>query len=155
MIAAAKSTDEWFTPKEIIDALGDFDLDPCAPLEPLWKTAKVMYNKNDDGLVKEWSGRVWLNPPFSQPLITKFVGRLAEHGNGIALLYNRCDNNIFRDIIFQKAQAILFLHERIKFFRPDGTRIGRPRFGCVLVAFGKENAERLEHCPLAGKYVNL
>lgn len=25
------STDEWYTPKEIIDALGEFDLDPCAP----------------------------------------------------------------------------------------------------------------------------
>lgn len=24
------STDEWYTPKEIIDALGEFDLDPCA-----------------------------------------------------------------------------------------------------------------------------
>ena len=26
------STDEWYTPKEIIDALGEFDLDPCAPM---------------------------------------------------------------------------------------------------------------------------
>lgn len=25
------STDEWYTPKEIIDALGIFDTDPCAP----------------------------------------------------------------------------------------------------------------------------
>lgn len=27
---SANSTDEWYTPKEIIDALGEFDLDPCA-----------------------------------------------------------------------------------------------------------------------------
>lgn len=33
------STDEWYTPKEIIDALGEFDLDPCAPMRPLWRTA--------------------------------------------------------------------------------------------------------------------
>ena len=31
---SANSTDEWYTPKEIIDALGEFDLDPCAPVAP-------------------------------------------------------------------------------------------------------------------------
>lgn len=31
---SANSTDEWYTPKEIIDALGEFDLDPCAPVSP-------------------------------------------------------------------------------------------------------------------------
>lgn len=31
---SANSTDEWYTPKEIIDALGEFDLDPCAPQYP-------------------------------------------------------------------------------------------------------------------------
>lgn len=61
------STDEWYTPKEIIDALGEFDLDPCAPMRPLWRTARVMYNKEQDGLKQEWEGRVWLNPPYSRP----------------------------------------------------------------------------------------
>lgn len=52
------TTDEWYTPKEIIDSLGKFDLDPCALVCPLWNTAEVMYNKYDDGLSKEWKGRV-------------------------------------------------------------------------------------------------
>lgn len=47
------STDEWYTPKYIIDSLGEFDLDPCAPVIPLYNTAKKMYNKNDDGLSKK------------------------------------------------------------------------------------------------------
>lgn len=37
------STDEWYTPKEIIDALGEFDLDPCAPMRPLWRTARTSH----------------------------------------------------------------------------------------------------------------
>lgn len=61
---SANTTDEWYTPKEIIDALGKFDLDPCAPVNPLWQTAEIMYNKNQDGLTKKWIGRVWLNPPY-------------------------------------------------------------------------------------------
>ncbi len=76
---SANTTDEWYTPKEIIDALGKFDLDPCAPVNPLWQTAEIMYNKNQDGLTKKWIGRVWLNPPYSRPLIEQFVKRLAEH----------------------------------------------------------------------------
>lgn len=70
---SANTTDEWYTPKEIIDALGKFDLDPCAPVNPLWQTATQMYNKNDNGLLQEWVGRVWLNPPYSRPLIEQFI----------------------------------------------------------------------------------
>ncbi len=149
------STDEWYTPKEIIDALGKFDLDPCAPVSPLWNTATVMYNKDDDGLSKEWFGRVWLNPPYSRPLIKKFVSRMAEHGNGIAHLFNRCDSEMFHDIIFEKATGMKFLRKRICFYRPDGTRGGTPGCGSILIAFGDYNAEVLKNCSIKGKYVSL
>ena len=81
---SANASDEWYTPREIIEALGEFDLDPCAPMHPLWPTAKIMYNKQDNGLIQNWGGRIWLNPPYSKPLIWQFVEKLAEHGNGIA-----------------------------------------------------------------------
>lgn len=45
-----KASDEWYTPKEVLEALGKFDLDPCAPVSPLWPTATVMYDKHIDGL---------------------------------------------------------------------------------------------------------
>lgn len=144
-----------YTPREIIEALGEFDLDPCAPMHPLWPTAKIMYNKQDNGLIQNWGGRIWLNPPYSKPLIWQFVEKLAEHGNGIALLFNRCDSNKFQDIIFTKATGMMFLRNRIKFFRPDGTRGDSPGCGSVLIAFGRENAEILRNCSLQGKYVEL
>lgn len=34
---SANSTDEWYTPKEIIDALGEFDLDPWPQYPPYIK----------------------------------------------------------------------------------------------------------------------
>ena len=61
---AKNSSDEWYTPPSIFESLGPFDLDPCAPVKPLWKIAKVNYSKLDDGLSHEWHGRVWLNPPY-------------------------------------------------------------------------------------------
>lgn len=152
---SANPSDEWYTPKEVIDSLGQFDLDPCAPIVPLWRTATVMYNKNDDGLVQEWSGRVWLNPPYSRPLIELFVRKLATHGNGIALLFNRCDSKLFQDVVFEEAKAIKFLKNRIRFYRPDGRQGNSPGCGSVLVAFGNENARLLQSCNLPGKYVQI
>lgn len=73
----------------------------------------------------------------------------------IALLFNRCDSNKFQDIIFTKATGMMFLRNRIKFFRPDGTRGDSPGCGSVLIAFGRENAEILRNCSLQGKYVEL
>lgn len=90
-----------------------------------------------------------------KPPIWQFVEKLAEHGNGIALLFNRCDSNKFQDIIFTKATGMMFLRNRIKFFRPDGTRGDSPGCGSVLIAFGRENAEILRNCSLQGKYVEL
>jgi len=52
----SEGSDDWWTPPEIIASLGKFDLDPCAPMRPLWRTAEVMYNKEDDGLSRIWGG---------------------------------------------------------------------------------------------------
>lgn len=149
------STDEWYTPKYVIDSLGEFDLDPCALMLPVYNTAKNMYNKADDGLSKEWCGRVWLNPPYSRPLIEKFIEKMADHNNGIALLFNRLDNKMFQDVILEKAIAIKFLRKRIKFLRPDGTPGNSPGCGSVLVAFGEENANILRNCSLEGKFIKI
>jgi hypothetical protein len=59
--------DEWLTPPPLIQALGEFDLDPCAPIKRPWDMAKNHYTIEDDGLEKDWFGRVWLNPPVSTP----------------------------------------------------------------------------------------
>ena len=149
------TTDEWYTPPCIFESLGSFDLDPCAPLKPLWTIGKVNYTQADDGLSRPWTGRVWLNPPYSRPLIERFVEKLADHGNGIALLFNRCDSKLFHDVIFQKAAGILFLRGRIKFYMADGTQGGTPGCGSVLIAFGRENARILRTCGLPGHYFDI
>lgn len=150
------ASDEWYTPKDLVDSLGEFDLDPCAPVKRLWDTAKKHFTKEDDGLSKDWEGkRVWLNPPYSKPLIDLFVKKMAENNNGIALLYNRCDNVMFQEVIFKKASGIFFMRKRVKFYRPDGTQGGSPGTGSVLVAFGESNAKVLENLKIPGKFIRL
>lgn len=97
-------TDEWYTPKWIIDALGGFDLDPCAPSERFY-TAERCYTKSINGLSQNWEGRVWLNPPYKNPLIGKFMKRLAEHGNGIALVFNRMDTALWARCYISKCYS--------------------------------------------------
>jgi hypothetical protein len=72
--SAAMKSDTWLTPPEWIDKLGPFDLDPCCPPEMPWQTATRMISLPEDGLDAEWSGRVWLNPPFGREAI-KWVAR--------------------------------------------------------------------------------
>lgn len=152
---SVNTTDEWYTPKEIIESLGEFDLDPCAPMKPLWPTAKVMYNKEDDGLKQNWGGRVWLNPPYSRPLIELFCKKMAEHGNGIALLFNRLDSALMQDVVLKQAHAIKILKKRIRFFKPDGTQGGSPGCGSILFAFGEDNSMILEKNKLEGVFIKL
>lgn len=98
---------------------------------------------------------MWLNPPYSRPLIERFVAKMVENNNGIALLFNRCDSKMFQDVIFPHATAILFVRGRIKFYRQDGTQGDSPGCGSVLISFGAGNAEALEKSNIPGKFIRL
>ena len=150
------SSDDWYTPKWIIDTLGPFDCDPCAPsieLRP-FEIAPKVYTKTDDGLAQEWHGTVWMNPPYSRSLLRRFCEKMAAHGDGIALLINRQDNLIWQEVIFPSAHSMIFMRHRVKFIRPDGTS-GSPFFGSCLVDWGDECDRRLRVSNIEGKYVVL
>lgn len=148
------SSDEWYTPRWIIEKLGPFDTDPCSPVTPPYKIAPISYNKEQDGLSHEWQGVVWMNPPYSRVLLRRFCERMASHGNGIALLVNRQDNLLWQEVIFPSARSMLFMRHRVKFLRPDGTT-GSPFFGSCLVAWGDTCDRRLRQSDIEGKYVVL
>lgn len=152
------STDEWYTPQWIIDALGPFDLDPCSPKERPFDTAKVHWTKEQDGLRMPWGApekvRVWLNPPYSRVLLEQFIKKMAQHNNGIALLVNRQDNVMWQEVIFPTAVSMIFMRHRVKFIHPEGKK-SSPFTGSCLVAWGRHNDEVLRNCHIEGKYVKL
>lgn len=148
-------TDEWLTPPEIVDRLGPFDLDPCSPVQRPWPTAGTHYTVEDDGLAKSWSGRVWLNPPYG-PETGRWLQRLAEHGNGIALIFARTETEMFHRWGWSQADAMLFLRGRLHFYRVDGERASFNAGGpSVLIAYGTDNADRLMTCTIPGQFVLL
>ena len=151
------ATVEWYTPIEIISSLGKFDLDPATSIEAIKqnKSAPNYYTKDDNGLVKGWFGRVWLNPPYQNPDIKLFMQKMADHNNGIALVFNRCDSTWFQDYVLGRADSILFLRKRIRFNRMDGTVGDSPGAGSVLIAYGSENTDILSKSGLKGKLVRL
>jgi hypothetical protein len=107
------------TPRWILEVLGPFDLDPAAADPRPWDWAAVNYTERDDGLR---FGRPFLNPPF----VPLWIRKLARHGCGTALLHARTETDWFEPI-WESATVILFMADRLSFYRPDGTRQVRPQ----------------------------
>ena len=117
--------EEWLTPPPIIEALGEFDLDPCAPTPETrpWDTADLHYCIHDNGLIKPWHGRVWLNPPYgNEP--GKWLARAAEHKNVTALIFARTETRQFFESIWGKATSVCFLKGRLSFYHVTGKKGG-------------------------------
>jgi len=152
---SVSGTEVWLTPPHILEALGEFDLDPCASTDRPWDTAKNHYTVEDDGLMQPWFGRVWCNPPYG-PKMRSFLFKLAKHEEGgIALVFARTETKAFFDTVWDEADAILFLKGRLKFHKPDGSVGGTAGSPSVLIAYGQREVKVLENCGLTGKLVYL
>ena len=153
--SARMKNDEWLTPPDLLKKLGNFDLDPCSPISRPWDTAKCHFNITDDGLTKEWFGCVWCNPPYGKEA-SKWLSKLADHGNGIALIFARTETEMFFHQVWAKASAVLFIEGRLYFHYVDGKRAsansGAPS---VLVAYGNSCKEILRTCSVPGKFIQL
>lgn len=126
------SSDYWATPPEIVSCLesefGAFDLDPCC--RPETAKARKFFVEADDGLAQQWHGRVFLNPPYSNPApwLQKAIEE-TETGRAslvVALLPVSTDTAWFHDLVKPHAE-IRFVRGRIRFYGWKGTPIGSPR----------------------------
>lgn len=150
--SAKMKSDTWLTPPDIIERLGTFDLDPCCPAIMPWVTANTMLHAGS--VPRDWNGRVWLNPPYSREA-SKWLKRISDHGNGIALIFARTETRWFRDYVWSKASGILFISGRIHFHLADGSRAkanaGAPS---CLVSYGINNLNSLRESNIAGYVVS-
>ena len=144
---------EWLTPPSLVQKLGKFDLDPCSPINSFYRIANSFYTEKDNGLIQEWKGRVFCNPPYDYLTMNSFIKKCLDYQNAILLIFARTDTAIFQDYIFKKAHSILFLKGRIKFYHNTGEEAkSGAGAGSCLIACNEENTKSLSK---ANKDFNL
>lgn len=148
-VSQATGNNEWYTPPEYIEAaravMGDIDCDPASSEKAnrIVKAA-IFYSIEDDGLRQRWQGRVWLNPPYAQPLIMQFAQRLIDGlDDGVkeaCVLVNNATETAWFQMFLERAQAVCFPKGRVRFLDPEGSP-GAPLQGQVIFYYGP-NSER-------------
>lgn len=112
---------EWYTPPEIraavLAALGGIvDVDPCADPGRTFP-ATVHFTEADNGLIRPWLGRVYMNPPYGRTIstwTTKLRDELREGWatEAIALLPARTDTTWWHEL---NPPVVCFLRGRLRF----------------------------------------
>ena len=130
------ASDEWYTPAYVFDAMeSQFDLDVAAPPQggPHVPCSKWI---SADSLTAEWSGFIWMNPPFGgRNSLSPWLDKFFQHGNGVALVPDRTSAPWFQPAA-AKSGAVLFVARKIRFIRPDGSEGASPANGTALMAAG-------------------
>jgi hypothetical protein len=135
------TTDDYYTPAWVFERMGiGFDLDVCSPPTGLpWIPARRFLTKEDDGLASEWTGRVWMNPPYSQA--TPWVARFMQHHNGVCLM--PWAKSAWTIKLWADAEAVVVPDQWFNFTGgPSGGSISTPVF---FAAYTEECVEAIGH----------
>lgn len=153
-VAFNSGNNEWYTPSEYIEAarsvMGEIELDP-ASCELANRTVRAgrFFTAQDDGLRQEWSGRVWMNPPYASELIGQFCSKFTEHYSkgdikeAIVLVNNATETTWF-NVLIEQASAVIFPKGRVKFKTPNG-EMGAPLQGQAVIYFGDNPGMFMKH----------
>jgi DNA N-6-adenine-methyltransferase (Dam) len=131
-------SDEWYTPPHVFDAIGcGFDLDVSSPGPETTPWIPARRFLTADGLESQWSGLVWMNPPFGgRNGIVPWLEKFFAHGNGIALTPDRTSAPWWQQ--FQpRAELTLFVGKKIRFI----AGFDDPDYGIVRGQPGKSPAQ--------------
>jgi len=142
-VAQNSGENEWYTPARLIESarwvMASIDLDPASSaIANQTVKASAFYTKEDDGLSKAWSGNVWMNPPYAQPLMNQFAAKLIielENINQAIVLVNNATETRWFQSLLEKCTAVCFPSSRVKFLDPTGKE-GAPLQGQAIIYFG-------------------
>lgn len=144
-VSANSGNNEWYTPPEYIEAarrvMGGIDLDPAtSEVANLTVQAGKIFTSEDNGLEKDWPvGRIWMNPPYAQPLIGQFSERIAQEairGSEAIVLVNNATETAWFQAMASVCSGICFPKGRIKYHTPNGGPAKTPLQGQAFVYFG-------------------
>jgi ParB family chromosome partitioning protein len=136
---------EWYTPAQFLDAarkaMGSIACDPASSaVANKTVKAETFFTKEQDGLKHKWTGKVWLNPPYAQPLVAEFSAAVCEKleskeiKQAIVLVNNATETAWFQQML-SVAEAVCFVKGRVKFLDPQGNP-GAPLQGQAVLCLG-------------------
>ena len=143
-------SDEWYTPSyifESLDCIFDWDVAPARFGESFVPSISDVHG---DGLVADWTGFVWMNPPFgARNGLVPWLDKFFDHGNGIALTPDRTSAPWWQEAA-RKSDAILILSPKVRFIKPDGSTGDSPANGTTLFASGEMGVRALKRAKCLG-----
>ena len=145
-VAQATGENEWYTPapyiKAAVEVMGAIDLDPASTdVANTIVGANKIFTIDDNGLDQRWSGRIFMNPPYSSSLIGRFAEKLATHVEAgdvkeAIVLVNNATETIWFHRLISVASAICFPRGRVKFWAPG--RVAAPLQGQAVIYVGRK-----------------
>lgn len=110
-------TDNWATPQDFFDkynSVYNFQTDVCA--DEINAKCKNYFTKEQDGLLQEWQGICWMNPPYGRE-IGKWMKKAYESSlqgtTVVCLVPSRTDTKWWHD--YAMKGEIEFIKGRLKF----------------------------------------
>jgi ParB family chromosome partitioning protein len=159
-VANNSGNNEWYTPQRYVDlaraVMGGIDTDPAtSEIANRTVKAELIYTAEEDGRKQKWRGRVWMNPPYAQPLITDFAEAVSskyesgEIDQACILVNNATETQWFQRML-SAASAVCFPKSRIRFLDPDGNP-GAPLQGQAIIYMGNNVSAFKESFETEGK----
>ena len=136
--------EEWYTPPRYIESarivMGSIDLDPAScETANFWIRAEKIFTKQDDGLLHKWHANVYLNPPYGQPLIKRFIQKLIDEKSNIKqaiVLVNNGTETAWGQKLLEASTAVCFPKGRIKFYDSSSGPAQSPLQGQMICYIG-------------------
>lgn len=124
-----KIGDNYITPPWIAEKVkevfaGQLDLDPASNerANKVIKATEVI-TEEQNGILTQWHGNIYLNPPYSQPLCDQFTNKfmLGDYRAGILLCNFDCSTNRCQ-LLLHTCQAVCLLKKRVSFLDPKNLK---------------------------------
>jgi phage N-6-adenine-methyltransferase len=133
---------EWYTPSYIIEkaryVMEGIELDPASSeIANATVKAQDYFTIVDNGLEQDWWGKVWLNPPYSQPDIANFAKAvITKSYDQIMILVNNATETDWFQMMAAHVNIVCLVNKRVKFFDKTGSATGAPLQGQAILYKG-------------------
>ena len=143
--------DEWYTPANVVEvcraSMGGIDLDPASNshANQIVKATRF-FTAEDNGLEQPWTGRVFLNPPYSPNAgKAEFIAKLADSYSAgdvtaaCAILSNDT-SALWFDPLRGRHDALCLIRGRVRFYKSNTDLTDSPGSGSSIVYLGPDVA---------------